>query len=129
MWAWRGQVPHAVVADAGGLLTLAGLVEGSTPEVSEVLALDASALLTAEYLALHHSGAPTRASVDYGLVLAIVQEWFPGRSLALDAATRRVDPSTPIESEAALLLAEMMGIPFFTRHLELTSDRIEVLRP
>jgi hypothetical protein len=45
-------VPPAAVADAGGWLVLAGLLEGVAHEVDEVLVLDATSLLLAGYLAL-----------------------------------------------------------------------------
>ena len=77
----------SVVADAGGLLVLVGLLEGVTHEVDEILVLDATSLLVAEYLALRHEGAPDRARVEFGLTVGVVREWYPVRALAVDAAT------------------------------------------
>ena len=76
----------AAVADAGGLLVLAGLLEGIDHEVDEVLVLDATSLLVAEYLALRHEGAPHRARAEFGLVSRVVSEWFPVRAVAIEAA-------------------------------------------
>ena len=59
-------MPPTAVADAGGLLVLAGLLEGIVHDVDEVLVLDATSLLVAEYLALRHSGAPHRARTELG---------------------------------------------------------------
>ena len=117
----------SVVADAGGLLTLSGLVEGVSHEVDEICALDASAILAAQILELHHEGAPARAITEYGLLVGTVQEWFPVRALAMDAAIHRTDRELPLDSVAALLLAESMTVPLVTKLRELTSKKIPVL--
>jgi hypothetical protein len=120
-------VHPSVVADAGGLLTLSGLVEGVSHEVDEICALDASAMLAAEILKLHHEGAPARTVTEYGLLVGTVQEWFPVRALAMDAAFFRTDSELPLDSVAALLLAESMTVPLVTKLRELTSKKIPVL--
>jgi hypothetical protein len=51
-------VPDSAVADGGGLLVLAGLLEGEAHAVAEILALDATSVLVAERLAVRHEGAP-----------------------------------------------------------------------
>jgi hypothetical protein len=120
-------VHPSVVADAGGLLALAGLVEGVSHEVDEICALDASAMLAAEILELHHEGAPARAVTEYGLLVGTVQEWFPVRALAMDAAVARIDRELPLDSVAALLLAESMAIPLVTKLRDLESRKTPVL--
>lgn len=117
----------SVVADAGGLLALAGLVEGVEHDVDEICAVDVSALLAAEVLVLRHIGAPARAAAEYGVLVRIVQEWFPARPLAIDAALVRDVPDVPLDSVVALMLAESMGVPFVTKLRELASDRVPVL--
>jgi hypothetical protein len=115
------------VADAGGLFTLAGLVEGVRHEVDEVLALDTTTLLAAEYVALRHEGAPQRAHAEYGLLMRVVGEWFPVRPLALDAVLA-AEGGTDVDSYAALVLAESLEVPVVTRHEYLRSERVPVLR-
>ncbi len=115
----------AAVADAGGWLVLAGLLEGLAHEVDEVLVLDATSLLVAEYLALRHEGAPARARAEFGLALRVVREWFPVRALALDAALAA--GGDDIDATAALALAESLGVAFVTKNREVTSPRIPVL--
>ena len=93
----------SVVADAGGLLVLAGLLDGITQEADEILALDATSLLIAEYLALRHEGAPDRARVDFASVGQVVREWFPVRGLAIEA-TLATASSEDIDAQTALAL-------------------------
>lgn len=117
----------SVVADAGGLLVLAGLLEGIEHETDEILALDSTSLLVAEYLALRHEGASQRARADFATVAQIVREWFPVRGLAMDAALS-MNTSEDIDGHAALALAESLGIPLLTRNDGLKSDSVAVLR-
>ncbi|MGH9225934.1 MAG: hypothetical protein ACRD2W_19580 [Acidimicrobiales bacterium] len=117
----------SVVVDAGGLLVLAGLLEGVRHEVDEILALDATSLLIAEYLALGHEGAPDRARVDFALVHQVVREWFPVRGIALDAAIA-ASSSEDVDGQAALALAESLGSPLVTKNDELRSTSVPVLR-
>lgn len=116
----------AAVADAGGLLTAIGVVEGLRHDVVEYVALDATTLLVAEFLTVLHEGAVSRAQVDYADLDRVVREWFPVRAVALDAALRSSDGDT--DSWAALALAEMLGVPLVTRHDEIRSTRVPVLR-
>jgi hypothetical protein len=120
-------VPPAAVADAGGWLVLAGLLEGVAHEVDEVLVLDATSLLLAEYLALRHEGAPARARAEFGLALRVVGEWFPVRAVAIDATVRSTG-GDEIDSAAALTLAESLGVPLITKDPDLTSARVDILR-
>jgi hypothetical protein len=114
------------VADAGGLFVLAGLAYGVVHEVDEILVLDATTLLAAEYLALRHEGAPDRARIEFGLLTRVVGEWFPVRPLALDAVLASVD-GTDVDSYAALALAESLEVPLVTRHADLRSRAVPVL--
>ncbi len=115
------------VADAGGWLVLAGLLEGLNHEVDEVLVLDATSLLVAEYLALRHEGAPARARAEFGLALRVVSEWFPVRALALDAALA-VAGDDDIDAVVALALAESLGVALVTKNRDLVSRRVPVLQ-
>lgn len=117
----------SVAADAGGLLVLAGLLEGNMHEVDEVLALDATALLVAEYLVLRNEGAPLQARHDFGLVLRTVAEWFPVRPLAIDAALGSSE-GVDVDAAAALALAEGLRVPLITKNQEIASRRVDVLR-
>lgn len=115
----------SAVADAGGLLTAIGVVEGLQHDVLEYVALDATTLLVAEFLAVLHEGAPSKAAVDYGDLDRIVREWFPVRAIALDAALRA--PDGPVDSWAALALAEALRVPLVTRNADVRSREIPVL--
>ncbi len=116
----------SVVADAGGLLVLAGLLEGIDHQADEILALDATSLLVAEYLALRHEGAPDRARVDFGSVNQVVREWFPVRGLAIEAALSATS-SEDVDGHAALALAESLRTPLVTKNGELRSTSVLVL--
>ena len=116
----------SVVADAGGLLVLAGLLEGIAHEVDEILALDATSLLIAEYLAFRHEASPHRAHGDFAAVVHVVREWFPVRGLAVEAALSA--PSLEdVDGHAALALAESLDTPLVTKNAELQSRSIPVL--
>jgi hypothetical protein len=115
------------VADSGGLLTAAGIVEGLRHEVVEYVALDAATLLLAEFLVVLHEGRPARAAADYAELERLVREWFPVRALAMDAALRAPVESGDVDTWAALALAEMLGIPLVTKHAEIASRKIPVL--
>lgn len=114
------------VADAGGLLVAAGLVEGINHEVDEILVLDATSLLVAEYLALRHEGAPDRARLEFALISRVVQEWFPVRALAIEAALA-ASLDDDVDGLAALALAESLRVPIVTKNRDLASRSIPVL--
>lgn len=116
----------SVVADAGGLLVLAGLLEGIEHQADEILALDATSLLVAEYLALRHEGAPDRARVAFATVGQVVREWFPVRGLAIEAALSA--SSADVDGHAALALAESLRTPLVTKNGDLRSTSVPVLR-
>ena len=116
-----------VVADAGGLLVLAGLLEGVEHEVDEIVVLDATSLLLAEYLVLRNEGSAQRARRDFALAVRPVQEWFPARALAMDAALAATEGEPELESVASLALAESLRTPLVTRNRDLSSKRVPVL--
>lgn len=120
-------VQPAAVADAGGWLVLAGLLDGIAHEVDDVLVLDATSLLVAEYLALRHEGAPARARAEFGLALRVVGEWFPVRAVAMDAALSSAGEDD-VEAAAALALAESLDVALITKSRDLVSERVPVLR-
>jgi len=119
-------VPPAAVADAGGWLVLAGLLEGVAHDVEEILVLDATSLLLAEYLALRHEHAPGRARAAFALAMRIVAEWFPVRAVAIDAALASAGEGD-VDAKAALSLAESLNVPLVTKNRELTSRKVPVL--
>ncbi|MHB8465077.1 MAG: hypothetical protein ACYDH6_07305 [Acidimicrobiales bacterium] len=120
-------MPANAVADAGGLLVLAGLLRGEVHDVDEILALDASSLLLAEYLTVRHEGSPMKARVDFGLAASAVAEWFPARGLAIEAALA-CSESIDLDSVVALALAESLGVPLVTKNAAVESSRVVVLR-
>ena len=119
---------RAAVADAGGLLVQAGLLEGDPIEVGEILVLDATALLVAEYLVLRYEGAPERARTEYGLATRVAAEWFPSRAIAFDAALAAGTGDTAdVDAHASLALAASLGVPLLTKNREITSATVTVL--
>ena len=117
----------SAVADAGGLLTAAGVVEGLRHEVGEYVALDTTTLLLAEFLLVLHEGAVRRAVAEYAQFNQVVREWFPVRALAIDATLRAPRGETGLDSWAALTLAEVLGIPLVTKNDAVSSKVIPVL--
>ena len=118
----------AAVADAGGLLTAAGIVDGLRHDVVEYVALDAATLLLAEFLLVLHDGRPTRAAADYAELDRLVREWFPVRALAMDAALRAPTDTPDLDTWAALALAETLGIPLVTKDPDIRSRKVPVLQ-
>lgn len=116
------------VADSGGLLTAAGIVDGLRHDVGEYVALDAATLLIAEFLVVLHEGRPARALADYAELERVVREWFPVRALAMDAALTAPVEAGDVDSWAALALAETLGIPLVTKNAEVGSRKVPVLR-
>lgn len=116
----------AVVADAGGLLVLAGLLEGIPVDVDEILVLDATALIVAEYLAVRHDGSPERARSEFALATRIAREWFPVRALAIEVALS-ASSTSDIDALASLALADSLKVPLLTKNRELTSSTVQVL--
>ena len=118
----------AAVADAGGLLVLAGSLEGVVHDVHDVLALDATTLLLAEYLAIRHEAARDRAEVDFAVAVRIVAEWFPVRALATEAAFTAPALGGDIDTAASLALAHSLDVPLMTKNRAVSSRRVPVLR-
>ena len=117
----------SAVADAGWLLTAAGVVEGLRHAVREYVALDITTLLLAEFLLVLHQGALRRAVAEYAQLDRVVREWFPVRALAIDATLRAPHGETGLDSWAALTLAEVLGIPLVTKNDAVSSKVIPVL--
>jgi hypothetical protein len=122
-------VHPAVVADAGGVLVLAGLLVGVEHAVDEILVLDATSLLIAEYLAVRHEGAPERARADFAVAARVVREWFPVRALAIESALAAGadEHDGDIDGVAALALAESLAVPLMTKNRTLYSSHVPVL--
>lgn len=97
-----------------------------THDVDEVLVLDATSLLVAEYLAVRHEGAPDRARAEFALAMRVVAEWFPVRAVAIDAALA-AGANDDVDALAALALAESLNVPLVTKNPDLTSARVPVL--
>lgn len=116
-----------VVADGGGLLVLAGLLEGVVHTVDEIVVLDATSLLVAEYLTLRHEGAPGRAEVEFALAAGVVAEWFPVRAVAMEAALTADATGQDIDAAASLALAHSLRVPLVTKNREVGSGQIPVL--
>lgn len=123
-------MPRSVVCDAGGILAMAGVLEGNVPADVEVLALDWTAMTVGRFLAMRHEGNPARASVEIGLALAAVHEWFPVRTLVAATLERAgLDAIDALDSWSAVLLAEQLDLPLLTASADVGSDRIEIHRP
>ena len=119
---------ETAVADAGGLLSAVGIVSGLRHAVREYVALDATTVLVAEFLVLLHEGRVARAAADYTELDQVVREWFPVRGLALEAALHAPGDAEQIDSWAALVLAEALGVPLVTKNDEIASRVVPVLR-
>lgn len=123
-------MPRSVVCDAGGVLVVAGALEGAIPVDVEVLALDWTAVTVGRFLAARYEGNPARTRVELGLALAAVHEWFPVRTLIADTLERAgLEAVDALDSWSALLLAEQLDVALFTASDDVDSSRIEVIRP
>ena len=121
---------RSVVCDAGGVLVAAGILEGRRPEDAEILALDWTAMTVGRYLATRYEGNPGRTRVEIGLALSAVAEWFPVRTLVAETLDRAgLDAVDALDSWSALLLAEQLDVPLLTASDEVTSSRVQVIRP
>lgn len=120
----------SVVADAGGLLVLSRALEGTVHDVGEVLALDATTLVLAAYLAVRHEGAPDRCRAEYAATTSMVSEWFPARPLALGTALDAAhgDLHDGLDTAVTLRLAEALGVPLVTKHADVVSNTVPILR-
>lgn len=123
-------MPRSVVCDAGGVLAMAGVLEGVVPTDVEVLALDWTAMTVGRFLSMRHEGNSARASVEIGLALAAVDEWFPVRTLVAATLERAgLDAIDALDSWSAVLLAEQLDLPLLTASSDVRSDLIEIHRP
>jgi hypothetical protein len=121
---------RSIVCDAGGVLVIAGALEGAAPGDAEILALDWTALTVGRFLGARHEGNPSLVRVELGIALDAVHEWFPVRTLVADTLARAgLGAVDALDSWSALLLAEQLGLPLFTASDEVTSTRIEIHRP
>ena len=123
-------MPHSVVCDAGGVLAAAGALEGKTLPDAELLALDWSSVTVGRFLAARYEGRSEMIQVETGLVLAVVDEWFPVRAMVAETLVRAgLDAVDALDSWSALILAEQLELPLFTASDEVASDRVEILHP
>ena len=123
-------MPPSVVCDAGGVLVVSGALEGTTPANAEILALDWSSVTVGRFLAARHESDTERARLELGLALSAVHEWFPVRTIVADTLQRAgLDAGDAVDSWSAVLLAEHLAVPLFTASDEVTSPRVEVIRP
>ena len=121
---------RSVVCDAGGVLVAAGALEGDALPSSELLALDWSSITVGRFLASRYEGGPETIQVETGLVLSVVDEWFPVRTIVAETLARAgLDAVDALDSWSALILAELLELPLFTASDEVASDRVEILRP
>ena len=121
---------RSVVCDAGGVLVAAGALEGDAPPDSEILALDWSSVTAGRFLAARYEGRPETTQVEIGLVLSIVDEWFPVRVIVAETLARAgLDAVDALDSWSALILAEQLELPLLTASDEVASDRVKILRP
>ena len=120
----------SLVCDAGGVLAAAGALEGSVPSDSELLALDWSSVTVGRFLAARFEGRPDIIRVETGLVLSVVDEWFPVRTIVAETLARAgLDAIDSLDSWSALILAEQLELPLFTASDEVASDRVDILHP
>jgi hypothetical protein len=121
---------RSVVCDAGGLLAVAGALESETVPDAELLALDWSSITVGRFLASRYEGRPETIQVDTGLVLSVVDEWFPVRVFVAETLARAgLDEVDTLDSWSALVLAERLELPLFTASEDVASDHVEILRP
>ena len=123
-------MPHSVVCDAGGVLATSGALAGEVPAGAEFLVLDRSAVTIGRFLAARYEGDDGRIEAELGFALAIVDEWFPVRTIVAATLVRAgLDAVDALDSWSALVLAEHLDVPLFTASDEVSSDRVEVHRP
>ena len=123
-------MPQSVVCDAGGVLAASGALAGTVPADAEFLALYWTAVTVGRFLAARHEGNQARIEAEIGLALAVVDEWFPARTIVATTLDRaRLGAVGALDSWSALVLAEQLGLPLFTASDEVSSERIEIRRP
>lgn len=123
-------MPHSVVCDAGGVLVLIGALDGAMPRHSECLALDWSSATIGRFLAMRYEGQLEVFQVEFGLALSAVHEWFPVRSMVGESILRAGrGAADTLDSWSALVLAEHLELPLFSASDDVTSEKVEILRP
>ena len=123
-------MPRSIVCDAGGVLVVAGALDGAAPADAEVLALDWTALTVGRFLGARHEGNLSLVRVELGIALEAVHEWFPVRTLVADTLARAgLGAVDTLDSWSALLLAEQLDLPLLTVCDEVASTRVEIQRP
>ena len=121
---------RSLVCDAGGVLAAAGALEGNALPCTELPALDWSSITVGRFLASRYEGRPETIQVETGLVLSVVDEWFPVRMFVAETLARAgLDEVDTLDSWSALVLAEQLELPLFTASDEVASDRVEILHP
>lgn len=120
----------SIVADAGGILVVAGALDGTAPAGIEVLALDWAVVTVGRFLAVRHEGNAARIRLEVGIAISAVDEWFPVRTLVADTLLRAaVQAVDTLDSWSAVLLAEQLELPLLTASDEVSSSEIEIYRP
>jgi hypothetical protein len=123
-------MPRSIVCDAGGVLAVAGALEGSVPGDAEYLALDWSAMTIGRFLAARHEGRRDLIAVEIGLALEAVDEWFPVRTIVTETLGRAgLGAVDVLDSWSALVLAEQLELPLFSASDEVASVKVEIYRP
>ncbi|MCY4632055.1 MAG: hypothetical protein OXE75_14400 [bacterium] len=123
-------MPQSIVCDAGGVLAASGALAGIVPTEAEFLALDWSAVTVGRFLAARHAGNQARIETEIGLALAVVDEWFPVRTIVATTLDRAgLGAVDALDSWSALVLAEQLALPLFTASDEVSSNKIEIRRP
>jgi hypothetical protein len=121
---------RSIVCDAGGVLVVAGVLVGQAPNDAEILALDWTAVTVGRFVSARYDDNPVQARVELGIALAAVDEWFPVRTLVADTLERAgLEAVDALDSWSALLLAEQLDLPLFTASDEVTSQKVEIIRP
>lgn len=123
-------MPESFVCDAGGVLVIAGALEGTAPVEAEFLALDWSVMTVGRFLAARHEGNPGRIQVELGLALSTVHEWFPVRNIVGETIARAgLGAVDALDSWSSLILAEHLELPLFTASDEIASNHVDIHRP
>ena len=121
---------RSVVCDAGGVLAAAGALVGNALPNTELLALDWSSITVGRFVASRYEGRLETIQVETGLVLSVVDEWFPVRMFVAETLARAgLDAVDTLDSWSALVLAEQLELPLFTASEDVTSNRVEILHP
>ena len=123
-------MPRSIVCDAGGVLAASGALAGIVPTEAEFLALDWSAVTVGRFLAARHERDQARIETEIGLALAVVDEWFPVRTIVATTLDRAgLSAVDALDSWSALVLAEQLGLLLLTASDEVSSNKIEIRRP